>query len=569
MQKDSCKNLRVIDFFCGAGGFSEGFRQQGFRIVQGIDCWQTAIDTHNLNHGLRDSVKNVLDFWGENSADVDEIEQLEDTEFLIGSPSCVSFSMSNRAGKADKDRGIQLVEAYLRVVAVKKHKKTSVLKAWYMENVPKSRNFVRKEYTFKQLNLAKWAKVNQFRVNDIALRVDGEMLDAGDYGAAQERIRFIAGEWVPSQSFIAPLKTHRTHHTVADIKEKMPRPNQYNIKALHLNGNSRHIDPNYPALQLRAKKLTDHFYDTGVYKIDWENAEFLKTNHPYMGKMSFPENNNKPSRTIMATRSPSTREALLYHSEYNRRGNGQYRLPTIREAASLMGFPYTYQFKGSENAKWRQIGNSVCPHQSAALAKALREEMGLKPIPDDKICFYHLANNCSKIKNLNTFTEKIFDSPRKRQQGARFRRHALKIGNMTIDLMNYHPNKLNLNPPTLNWCVTAFFGSGSGYQYTLLSNKDKGRLRDELKRSFEYLEDYEEQIRKLGVQADTLQAIYEEDLHLKRKDNPIAYLKKLATIIASYPAHHLSVKTQCISDKETVPLAQIMSAYGLLIALDN
>ena len=155
MAINSKNNLRVIDFFCGAGGFSEGFRQQEFKIIKGIDFWQPAIDTHNLNHNLNDTVKNILDFWNEDSAEVTEIEKLEDVEFLIGSPSCVSFSMSNRAGKADKTYGVRLIEAYLRVIAVKKNKKKSILKAWYMENVPKSRDFISKKYTFKQLNLAK------------------------------------------------------------------------------------------------------------------------------------------------------------------------------------------------------------------------------------------------------------------------------------------------------------------------------------------------------------------------------------------------------------------------------
>ena len=54
------KRLQVIDFFCGAGGFSEGFRQQGFEIVMGIDNWQLAIETHNLNHNLHDETKDVL-----------------------------------------------------------------------------------------------------------------------------------------------------------------------------------------------------------------------------------------------------------------------------------------------------------------------------------------------------------------------------------------------------------------------------------------------------------------------------------------------------------------------------
>lgn len=29
--------LKVIDLFCGAGGFSEGFRQAGLEIILGVD----------------------------------------------------------------------------------------------------------------------------------------------------------------------------------------------------------------------------------------------------------------------------------------------------------------------------------------------------------------------------------------------------------------------------------------------------------------------------------------------------------------------------------------------------
>ena len=183
--------MRVIDFFCGAGGFSEGFRQQGFSIVMGIDYWQPAVNSHNLNHNLNDTVKDVLVFWGADSGDVEEIEKLEDVEILIGSPSCVSFSMSNRAGKADKTDGIRLVESYLRVIAVKKNKKNSPLKAWYMENVPKSRDFIREEYTFDQLNLSKWAINSGYKPSEIAVVVKGQMLNAGDFGAPQGRNRLL------------------------------------------------------------------------------------------------------------------------------------------------------------------------------------------------------------------------------------------------------------------------------------------------------------------------------------------------------------------------------------------
>jgi len=73
------------------------------------------VDTHNLNHGLRDQVMDVLDFEHEQGYLLSNRYTCRDN---IGSPPCINFSMSNRAGKADKssssfDRG------FLRVIAVK------------------------------------------------------------------------------------------------------------------------------------------------------------------------------------------------------------------------------------------------------------------------------------------------------------------------------------------------------------------------------------------------------------------------------------------------------------------
>ena len=557
------KELRVVDLFCGAGGFSEGFRQQGFEIVRGVDCWQPAINTHNLNHGLNDTVQDVLDFWGKDSADVIEIERLEDVEFIVGSPSCVSFSMSNCAGKADKTHGVRLIEIFLRVVAVKKHKKGSSLKAWYMENVPKSRNFIREEgYTFEHLNLSRWAERNGFRKTDIALRAKGEVLNACDYGAPQERRRFIAGEWIETSEFVSPTITHKRHRTVSDIRKCMPKVNESK------STKKKFTDPNYPNVQLTAAQLTDHFYDTGVYKIQWEKAEFLKTNHPFMGKMSFPENEDRTSRTITATRSVVTREAILYRSEYPRKGDGEYRLPTIREAASLMGFPYVYQFFGSEGLKWRQIGNSVCPHQSAALARALRNRMGLRSISNNKIDFSKLKSNYNRVESLNTFEEKTFNSPKKRNKDARFRRPALKVGNMTVDLMNYHPIKKE--PVAQGWYVVAFFGIGDGYDLKIFSQEEKTFLEDTLKKSFRQFYKYKRDVNNLSVEVLSLQQAYENDLCLSEDSNPIVLLKKLAQIISRYTlGHQKFVNGGSILCNRDVPMSQLMSAYGMLTILDS
>src|SRR5690606_7295712 len=76
-------------------------------------------------------------------------------------------------------------------------------------------------------------------------------------------------------------------------------------------------DPLYD-IEIPQDQLTDHFYDTGVYECEWKSSKYWKTNHPYMGLMSFPESLDKPSRTITATKIATSREAILYKSEYER-----------------------------------------------------------------------------------------------------------------------------------------------------------------------------------------------------------------------------------------------------------
>lgn len=105
--------MRVADFFCGGGGFSEGFRQAGFEIVFAVDKWAPAVNTYKGNkpgaNVIQDDVIRIS-----NLPD-DEFEALvPDSEVIIGSPPCQSFSHSNKSGNADKELGIKLIEAYVQ-----------------------------------------------------------------------------------------------------------------------------------------------------------------------------------------------------------------------------------------------------------------------------------------------------------------------------------------------------------------------------------------------------------------------------------------------------------------------
>lgn len=179
--------MRVADFFCGGGGFSEGFRQAGFEIVFAVDKWGPAVKTYK---GNKPSVNVIQD-------DVIRISELPDDEFealvpdsevIIGSPPCQSFSHSNKSGNADKSIGIQLIEAYLRIIARKKFKQESVLKYWILENVPAVKQYIKEEYSAADLGLE----------GDFVLRPhDGASgkYNAKYFGAPTNRERYLCGEF--------------------------------------------------------------------------------------------------------------------------------------------------------------------------------------------------------------------------------------------------------------------------------------------------------------------------------------------------------------------------------------
>lgn len=555
------KKPQVIDFFCGAGGFSEGFRQQGFDIVMGIDNWSPAIETHNLNHNLNDEVKDVLDF----GTSIEEIDNLPNTEVIVGSPPCVLFSLSNKGGKADKTLGLKLIESFLRVVAVKKHQPDSKLVAWFMENVPNSKNYVKQTYTFRQLNLVDWAKAHKINPDKIALNgsANGQILNTANFGTSQKRERFVCGEIVASgnfpelQSFISDQ-----YRSIGLVKGKMPSPNLNETRKVF-------TDPNYPSLKFPANKITDHFYDSGIYKNQWEKARDLKINHPFMGKMSFPEDENNPSRTIMATRSMTSRETLIYKSEYKRKGDGEYRLPTIREIATLMGFPYSYQFSGAENNKWRQIGNAVCPPMSSALAKTVRLAMGMKVIPDSKISFTSVVDKSNKLQNLNTFSEAKFNNPPKRKSDARFRKHPFKDGNMTVALTNFNPAKSTQSQNHQSeWYSSVFMGSGKDFIVKLIPKSDFKRIAKIIEMQHDvqgkkFISEFEKKFRNFIGSSHKFQEAYISGLQ-NQPHEPNRLIEEIQEFILNHePSERFMQVPDLIPEKEKVPTRQVLAMYAI------
>ena len=556
--------LTVLDLFCGAGGFSEGFRQQGFTILLGIDNWKPAIDTYNHNFDLDCKVQNMLEF----NASVEKIEALPDTAIIIGSPPCVSFSNSNRSGKADKSMGIKLIKAFLRIVAVKKHKPGSQLQAWFMENVTKSISHLSSQYSFDDLELGEWAMNNDRTGSDVAIILEGHnvVINSASYGSPQARKRVISGEIVRSGQLVVPQPTHRASNditlplqlpvfrTLGQMRASMPRPSEHEVAG-------RFTDPLYPHLSIDLSALTDHFYDTGLYRSEWRNSMHLKTNHPYMGVMSFPENEDNPSRTITATKIGTSREAIIYRSEHDRIGDGEYRTPTVREAATLMSFPITFQFIGSEGAKWRLAGNAVCPSVSRSFAATVRTALGLMPVTQPLILGEGRLEN---VKDLNTFTQKIFNDPPVRNSGSRFRRHPFKHGNITVTLSNY--DITNKEESVFKWITSVQYGNGDGFPTVNFEDHYFMAIEhiiNEFPNGPNFLEIVNNAFSEHIADGKTMQVLYEQQRDQKNYMEPTALVEKLANIIDRCCAKGLFAQKDHVifPDKETVPQSQVMALY--------
>ena len=555
--------LTVIDFFCGAGGFSEGFRQQGFDIILGIDHWKPAIETYNYNYNKNFITRDILEF----SKSIDEIEKLVNSDVIIGSPPCVSFSSSNKSGKADKSLGLELTETFLRIVAVKKHMPNSKLKAWFMENVVNSKKFLKPHYTFNDLGLSSWAKKIGKSPNSLALEIDSNstIINSADYGSIQSRKRAIVGELIKFNKLIIPPRTHKQQ------KEFGSLPNYKNLKYLFENfpspfkekSNQIIKDPLYN-FSIQINQITDHFYDTGIYKNEWENSKYLKTNHPYMGLMSFPENEENPSRTITATKIANSRESIIFKTEIARKGDGEYRLPTVREAAIIMGFPITYQFIGSENSKWRLVGNAVCPSVSRALAKEVHKSLfgniqtPIKIIKKQKL---------DGVFNLNNYNLKAFNNPPVKNENARFRRHPFKTGNMTIALSNFDiiNNSKNIN----RWHVTAFYGTGEGFESTRFKEDYYKKIEPIILKNFsdgrKFINVINNGFSEKIASSRELQKMYQLQHSLNGFLEPTLLVDEIAKIINKLDSSDLMFTQgeNKIFKKQVVPKKQLYALYAL------
>lgn len=320
--------LRAIDLYSGVGGWSLGLRLAGVEVVASYERWGPANETNFKNNHHQ---AQTVDIRRLSFADLPQ-----DIDLVVGSPPCTQFSFSNRGGNGDLEDGLEDIITFLRIVD---HLKP---KAWAMENVPRVAPIIAKE-------LKDGGRLQCFSHLGVQIHV----VNMEEFGLPQRRKRCVAGNL--DMNLLQAYGHALGRSTLGDV-----------VRALAQNPVR---DPLYGITTPRSQ-LIDHAPEVPLNSEELRINRANKTTHTVYNAMAFPDPLERAVRTITATCTRVSRESIVINPP---EAPEAVRRLTIRERASLQGFPITFQFYGATYAqKLRMVGNAVPPHFSYLIGHAFR-----------------------------------------------------------------------------------------------------------------------------------------------------------------------------------------------------
>lgn len=350
----------VIDLFCGAGGFSYGFKQAGFDVVLGIDNNANKLTTYKKNITpsiIQENIqlitkRHIKDMVGDCSIDV-----------VIGSPPCQFFS--NGTNKKSNPCPVNfflnhfLLFEFIRIIDIIRPK------FFIIENVPKFFN-------------SSIAYYGQFLLSQLNYTINLEIIDCANYGLPQKRKRgFLIGNTLHKNIYLKPqTNTASIRDAISDLETLEPLA-QNTHTPLYLKNNDLNKFTEYQRLMhSKNKKLPiyNHISPNNTTRV----TNQLSTLAPGEYYISNPNNPNKSHQKSFYD-TPSKPITTGFGSPSNDGETMHPNLPrclTFREAARLQSFNDDFIFYGATREIRLQIGDAVPPlisYQYAEIIRALLE----------------------------------------------------------------------------------------------------------------------------------------------------------------------------------------------------
>ncbi len=348
--------LALVDLFAGCGGMTRGFEDSGeFRSVFAVELDRDAAATYAANFGDHVACGRIEDVAAFPAADV-----------VIGGPPCQGFSPLNREAVGFERRG--LWRQYLRALEAIEPR------AFVMENVP------------ELLRSAEYAEFRR-RAEALGFRVEGDVLNAADFGVPQRRRRAIViGLRGPDAATTPwPTPTHADPSTlVRDTPTSVEGVGEGRrawvtfrkaVEGLPLRADGRRWHrPRRPRPESvrRYKAVPRDGGDRFAMQRNLDRAG--------LGDLVPRCWREKPTGTTdVFGRLWWDRPALTIRTEFYKPEKGRYLHPsahrpiTVREAARLMSFPDDFLLPEDQamSSVARQVGNAVPPLLARRVAEAL------------------------------------------------------------------------------------------------------------------------------------------------------------------------------------------------------
>lgn len=326
--------MNIISIFAGAGGLDRGFENAGFDVIWANEYDKKIWDTYRLNHpNTYLETKSITE--------VKEDEIPNEIVGLIGGPPCQSWSLAGSMRGMEDERG-KLFFDYLRILRAKRPL------FFVAENVP---------------GMVSSKHINEF--NNIknmfiqcGYRVNHALLNASDYGVAQDRKRVIIVGYrndLGIEFNFNNLKKVDKKNTLKDILYDLPEP--------------------LPALEKNKTNGDTRVIPNNEYFIGDFSSIFMSRNRiRKWDEQSFTIQAGARHAPIHPSSDPMInvdKDKWVFSGE-------NYRRLSIRECARIQSFPDDFTFKYENLADaYKMIGNAVPVKLAEVIAKEIMSDLNI------------------------------------------------------------------------------------------------------------------------------------------------------------------------------------------------
>lgn len=326
----------AIDLFAGAGGLSEGFRQEGFRVALAVELDRHAAQTYRANHpGVPVIEEDVA------ALDARKVRKLavaaKDVSAVIAGPPCQGYSAAGSRVPGDQKN---LLFRQVARVASELNAEFTV-----MENVP----------GIQRVNGQRFLRRILECLRSYGFSAGRYLVDAQDFGVPQRRRRyfFLARKRGSGPRPSAPVP--HVDHQPGLLRERLEGLPEFG-----------------PGVRAEYYRLPDGSYllNGSTMRHSPQVVHKISKIKPGRGPISYRRLDENAARTLIAGH-----RAMPVHPWLD-------RTISVREAARIQGFRDDYVFCGPLSEQPLQVANAVPPAVGAAVARVIHQSgRGQHPNP--------------------------------------------------------------------------------------------------------------------------------------------------------------------------------------------